>query len=344
MENNKSIASTHKPIKVLDGIPMLIVCAVIVVALYVLGITGIFSNNIMRYILNILLYITLGEMWNLLSGFTGMTSLGQQLFIGLAGYSVAVMTTQFKMSLVVGILVGAGIAVVMALILSLILFRMRGMYFAIATWVVAEAVSVWFKSWSFVGGGGGTKITAKPYPKTIVIYLMAVTLFVIAMIVVYLLLRTKTGLGLTAMRDDADAASAVGVNIFKSKLLVYVIAALFCSLAGAVFFINKGTIYPDGGFDIGWTVAMVFIVIVGGIGTVSGPIVGAILYVILDEFLAKFPGWSNIILGAIAILVILFLPNGIMGTLQKKLHFEIFSQKRFSEHKKGKIKDAANAA
>ena len=342
MENNKSIASAHKPIKVLDGIPMLIVCAVIVVALYVLGITGIFSNNIMRYILNILLYVTLGEMWNLLSGFTGMTSLGQQLFIGLAGYSVAVMTTSFKMSIIVGILVGAGIAVVMALLLSLILFRMRGMYFAIATWVVAEAVSVWFKSWNFVGGGGGTKITAKPYPKTIVIYLMAVTLFVIAMIVVYLLLRTKTGLGLTAMRDDADAASAVGVNIFKSKLLVYVIAALFSALAGAVFFINKGTIYPDGGFDIGWTVAMVFIVIVGGIGTVSGPIVGAIIYVVLDEFLAKFPGWSNIILGAIAILVILFLPNGIMGTLQRKLHFEIFSQKRFSAPK-GKIKDAANA-
>ena len=336
MEDNKSLVSVHKPIKVLDGVPMLIICAVVVVALYVLGITGIFSNNLMRYLLKIFLYITLGEMWNLLSGFTGMTSLGQQAFIGMAGYSVAVMTTSYKMSFWMGILVGAVIAIIMSLILSFILFRMRGMYFAIATWVIAEALCVWFKSWGYVGSGSGMSVSAKPYPKTPDIYLMALTLCVIAMIVVYVLLRTKTGLGLTAMRDDADAASAVGVNIFKSKLLVYVIAALFTALAGAVFFINKGTIYPDSGFDINWTVSMVFIVIFGGIGTVSGPIIGAVAYVLLDEFLAKVPGWSNIILGAIAILVILFLPDGIMGTLQKKLHFEIFSQKRFSQAKKQK--------
>ncbi len=336
MEDNKSLVSVHKPIKVLDGVPMLIICAVVVVALYVLGITGVFSNNLMRYLLKIFLYITLGEMWNLLSGFTGMTSLGQQAFIGMAGYSVAVMTTSYKMSFWMGILVGAVIAIIMSLILSFILFRMRGMYFAIATWVIAEALCVWFKSWGYVGSGSGMSVSAKPYPKTPDIYLMALTLCVIAMIVVYVLLRTKTGLGLTAMRDDADAASAVGVNIFKSKLLVYVIAALFTALAGAVFFINKGTIYPDSGFDINWTVSMVFIVIFGGIGTVSGPIIGAVAYVLLDEFLAKVPGWSNIILGAIAILVILFLPDGIMGTLQKKLHFEIFSQKRFSQAKKQK--------
>ena len=343
MEENKSLASAHKSIKVADGIPMLIICAVIVVALYVLGITGIFSSNVMRYLLKIFLYITLGEMWNLLSGFTGMTSLGQQAFIGMAGYTVAVFTSTYKMSFWLGILVGAVIAIIMALILSFILFRMRGMYFAIATWVVAEAICTWFKSWKYVNMGGGMSISAKPYPKTPEIYLMSLTLCVIAMVVVYVLLRTKTGLGLTAMRDDADAASAVGVNIFKSTLLVYVIAALFTALAGAVFFINKGTIYPDSGFDISWTVSMVFIVILGGVGTVSGPILGAIVYVILSEFLAKFPGWSNIILGAIAILVILFLPDGIMGTLQKKLHFEIFSQKRFSEHKKAK-KAAKKAA
>jgi len=345
MANDKTIAFAHKPVKVLDGIPMLIICLIVVAALYILGITGSFSGNAMRYLLRIFLYITLGQMWNLLSGFTGMTSLGQQTFIGLAGYSVAVLTSTYKMSIWMGILAGAAIAVVMSLILSFILFRMRGMYFAIATWVVAEAVCTWFKSWKFVNMGGGMSVNAKPYPKTLDIYLMALTLWVAAMIVVYALLRTKTGLGLTAMRDDTDAASSVGVNIFKSKLLVYVIAALFTSLAGAIFFINKGTIYPSSGFDISWTVSMVFIVILGGVGTVSGPILGAIIYVLMDEFLAHYPGWSNIILGAIAILVIIFLPEGVMGTLQKKLHFEIFSQKRFSEQRKQKkISNSSNAA
>ena len=334
MEDNKTLASAHKPIKVLDGIPMLIICIIIVAALYLLGITGVFSSNLMRYLMNIFLYITMGEMWNLLSGFTGMTSLGNQTFIGLAGFSVAVMTSTYQMPILVGVLVALAIAVIVSLLLSFVLFRMRGMYFAIATWVVSEAICTWFLSWKYVNQGGGMSIKARPYPKTPEIYLMALTLCVIAMIVVYVLLRTKTGLGLTAMRDDADASSSVGVNIFKSKLLVYVIAAAFTALAGAIFFINKGTIYPSSGFDISWTVSMVFIVIIGGIGTVSGPVVGAIIYVLLDEVLAKLPGWSNIILGAIAILVIIFLPDGIMGTLQKKCHFEIFSQKRFSEPRK----------
>lgn len=334
MGDNNTLASAHKPIKVLDGIPMLIVCIIIIAALYILGITGVFSSNLMRYLMNIFLYITLGEMWNLLSGFTGMTSLGNQTFIGLAGFSVAVMTSTYHMSIWVGILVAVVIALVVSLLLSFVLFRMRGMYFAIATWVVAEAICTWFLSWKFVNQGGGMSIRAKPYPRVPEIYLMALTLCVIAMIVVYALLRTKTGLGLTAMRDDADASSSVGVNIFKSKLLVYVIAAVFTALAGAVFFVNKQTIYPSSGFDISWTVSMVFIVIIGGIGTVSGPVVGAIIYVLLSEVLAKLPGWSNIILGAIAILVIIFLPDGIMGTLQKKLHFELFSQKRFSAPKK----------
>jgi len=338
---NKSLVSARKPIKVLDGIPMLVICIIIVAALYICNFTGVFSSNTMRYLMKIFLYITIGEMWNLLSGFTGMTSLGNQTFIGLAGFSVAVMTSTYKMSIWMGILVAVVIAVIVSLLLSFVLFRMRGMYFAIATWVVSEAICTWFLSWQYVNRGGGMNVQAKPYPKTPQIYLMALTLCVIAMIVVYVLLRTKTGLGLTAMRDDADASSSVGVNIFKSKLLVYVVAAGFTALAGAVFFINKGTIYPGSGFDISWTVSMVFIVIIGGIGTVSGPVVGAIVYVILDEVLAKLPGWSNIILGAIAILVIIFLPDGIMGTLQKKFRFEIFSQKRFSEPKKN-LKAKAN--
>ena len=334
MEKNNELTSAHKPIKVLDGKPMLVICIIIVAALYIFNFTGVFSSNTMRYLMKIFLYITMGEMWNLLSGFTGMTSLGNQTFIGLAGYSVAVMTSTYKMPIWLGVLVAFVLAGIVSFLLSFVLFRMRGMYFAIATWVIAEAICTWFLSWKYVNQGGGMSINARPYPKTPDIYLMALTLCVIAMIVVYALLRTKTGLGLTAMRDDADAASSVGVDIFRSKLLVYVVAAVFTALAGAIFFINKGTIYPSSGFDISWTVSMVFIVIIGGIGTVSGPILGAIIYVLLEEFLAHLPGWSNIILGAIAILVIIFLPNGIMGTLQKKLNFEIFSQKRFSEHRK----------
>ncbi len=322
-------ASARKSVKVLDGVPMLIACAIIVVALYVLGF--VFSSNIQRYLLKIFLYCTLGSMWNLMSGYTGMTSLGQQTFIGIAGYSLTVMTFTYGMSYWIGFLVGGVLGALVALVLSLILFRMRGMYFAVATWVIAEALRTFFTSWSFVKKGAGMTVSVRPYPSNTAIYMIALSLCVIALVVIYLLLKSKIGLGLTAMRDDADAASSVGVNIFKSKLLCFVIAGIFTALAGGVFYLNKGSIYPAGGFGISWTVSIVFIVIIGGIGTMSGPVVGAIVYVLLEELLAKFPGWSNIILGLIAILVILFLPDGIMGTLQKKFNFEILSQKRFSK-------------
>ena len=324
----ENTTTLHKPVKILDGIVMLIICIVICVALYVLGITKTFSNNTMRYMFKIFLYITMGTMWNLMSGFTGMTSLGQQVFIGIAGYSVAVMTSTYKMSMWMGLLVGAVIGVVFAFILSFVLFRMRGMYFAVATWLIAEAVRLWFNSWAFVKQGAGMTVAVKQIPKVRELYIYALTLMIIALVVVFALLRTKTGLG---------------VNIFKSKLLCYLICSIFIALCGGLFALQKGSVLPSSSFGIDWTVAMVFIVILGGVGTMAGPILGGIIYVILSEFLAHFPGWSNIILGAIAILVIIFLPDGIIGTLQKKLNFEIFSQKRLSAPKKS-LKQKADMA
>lgn len=329
---NRRLKSSNT--RVLDSLPMLIVCIAVVCVLYVVCMTKVASNNAMRYMIQIFLYVTMAQMWNLLSGFTGMTSLGQQLYIGLAGYAVAVATTTYHLSLTVGLLLGVAISIVIALVLSLLLYRMEGMYFSIATWVVAEIFEKLFLSWKFVGQGSGMTIRVVPYPKIHEICILSLTICVLAVAAVYLLLRTKVGLGLTAMRDDVGAASAIGVNVFHHKLLVYVIAAAFTAVAGGIFLVNKGIVYPESGFSISWTVSIIFIVIVGGSGTVSGPIVGAVIYVFLQEQLARFPGWSNIILGAITILMILFLPKGIMGTLQEKLGFEIFSAKRFSYTKR----------
>ncbi len=327
MKKKISESSVRKPVKVFGGLPLLIVCIVLVAALVAIGFVG--SNNIRRILIKVFLYCAMAVMWNLMSGYTGMTSLGQQAFIGVAGYSMAVMTTTYMTSYWVGLAVGGVIGALLALVLSVILFRMRGMYFAVATWVIAEALKTFFLSWKFVNQGGGMAVTGRP-DRTI-IYMVALIICVAAIVVVYLLLNSKIGLGLTAMRDDADAASSVGVNIFKSKLLCFVIAGLFTALAGGWFFLNNVSIYPASGYGNSWTVAVVFIVIIGGIGTMAGPIVGTVIYVALAEILADYPGWSNIILGVIAILVILFLPDGIIGTLQKKLNFEIMSQKRFSK-------------
>lgn len=308
-------------------VPLLICGAVFLL----LGETGALSNNAMRYLMQIFLYITLGEAWNLLSGFAGLTSLGQQLYIGLAGYAIAVVTSTYRLSPVIGVAAGALICVAASFVLSFLLFRMIGMYFAVASWVIAEAVCLFFLSWTYVNQGGGMTMMIIPYPSTRQIYVLALALCVAAIIAVFLLLRSKMGLALMTLRDDQEAASAVGVDIRRTKLLAYMCAALLTSLAGGLFFINKGVIYPDSGFSISWTISTVFIVIIGGSGTVGGPIVGAIIYVMLNEYLAHYPGWANIIFGCITILVILFLPDGILGTLQNKLNFDLFSQRRYAE-------------
>lgn len=289
------------------------------ILLLVLCISGVFSTNVMRYLVQIFLYITIGEMWNLLSGYAGMTSLGQQTFIGLAGYSVAMATTVYKIPYPVGILIGVIISSIAAGILAFFLLRLHGMYFSITTWVIAEALGTFFLSWGYVGKGAGMTVSISPYPRVNVLCVLALILCIISLIIVFMLLKSKTGLGLTAMRDNISAAASLGVDIGKSRFIVYLIAAVLTAVAGSIFFINKGTIYPESGFSISWTISMVFICIIGGTGTMEGPIVGAIIYVLLQEILAHYPGWSNIFLGIIAILIILYMPDGIVGTIRKKV-------------------------
>lgn len=285
----------------------------------ILGLTGLLPSNAMRYLLQIFLYIALGEAWNLLSGYAGMTSLGQQLYVGLAGYAAAVMTSIYRQNLFIGILAGAFVSLLTALLLSQMLFRMRGMYFAIGTWVAAAAAEKLFLNWKFVGQGSGMTIRLTPYPTVREIYFLSLAVCVISLALVYFTLRSKLGLELLSMRDDPVAASTIGINLSRCRLVVYLLAAFITSLSGSVFFLNKGVIYPDSGFSTGWTVSAVFICIIGGTGTITGPVAGAVLYVLLREILAHYPGWSNILLGLITLLVIFFLPEGIIGTIKSRL-------------------------
>ncbi len=296
----------------------LVVYATLGLFFIAMALTGALSSNVMRYLVQIFLYISIGEVWNLLSGYAGMTSLGQQAFIGLAGYSVAMATTVYKLHFGLGILIGVGISAIVATVLAFLLLRMRGMYFSITTWVVAEALGTFFLSWGYVGKGAGMTMNITPYPRVDALYNMSLAICLVTLAVVYILLRSKIGLGLTAMRDNISAAASLGVDIGRTRFLVYLVSAVITAVAGAIFCINKGTIYPDSGFSIGWTISMVFICIIGGVGTIEGPVVGAVIYVLLQEFLAHYPGWSNIILGIIAILIIIYMPDGIVGTIKKK--------------------------
>ena len=160
------------------------------------------------------------------------------------------------------------------------------------------------------------------------LYFTALIIGVIAVLVVYRLLRTKTGLALLAIRDNTSAAEVMGINIYRTKLTCYVITCFMTGLIGGIMYMQQGYIKPDTGFSINWTIAMTFMVIIGGLGTMEGPIVGSILYVLIVQIMYNFPGMSMIVLGIIAIVVIIAAPDGIMGTLYNKTGFQLLSPRR----------------
>lgn len=303
-----------------------IILAVILVFLITIPFWAI-DYIVMIFVL-IFLYVSLGQMWNLLAGYAGLVSLGQQIFIGLGGYSLAVLSEYYHVPLFIGILVGGILSAIFALIISQPIFKMSGAYFTIGTWVVAEALAIFFSNWAYVKYGRGITIRATYELSMSQIYYYAFVIGIGSIILVYAVMRSRLGLALMSMRDNEAAAETVGVQLYKTKLIAFLIAAFVTGMTGAVMYIFLSDIKPFGAFGIDWTVAMVFMVIIGGIGTMEGPIIGAIIYVILKQYLYDFPGISMIILGVVAIVIILGAPKGIMGTIHDKFGFEILSPRR----------------
>jgi branched-chain amino acid transport system permease protein len=286
------------------------------------------SRYVMSVVLLIFLYVALASMWNLLAGYSGLISLGQQMFIGLGGYAVAVFSTYYGVPVFLSVLVGGIISVVLAILISKSVFRMRGVYFAIGTWIIAEVLGLTFSNLKYVRYGMGMFIQPAYKLPMSYVYYAALVLGVGSIILVYLLLRSSLGLALMAIRDDDAASEAMGVNIFRCKLTCFLISAFVTGLTAGVLYLNTIFIQPFEAFGIGWTVKLLFIVIIGGIGTVEGPLAGGIIFVLLQQFLSEYVGFNLIIFGTITILTIFFAPRGIVGTVQEKLGIEFLPVRR----------------
>jgi branched-chain amino acid transport system permease protein len=286
------------------------------------------SDYMLLCCLLFLLYLAMSQMWNLLIGYSGLLSLGQQAFIGTSAYTVAILCNYYGVNIWLCIISGGIFSVIMALFMSLFIFRMKGIYFGIGTWVFAETLLLWVSNWEYVKYGVGHFISPDPVPSMTQIYFAAFIIGIGSVALVYAILRSRLGLGLMAMRDDDDVAETMGVEVFRSKLYCFLIGAFVTGLAAGVIYTFQVFVKPDNCFSIDWTVKLVFIVIIGGIGTIEGPIVGSFIFVLLSQFLSGIASYSMLILGVIAIIIILTAPKGIMGTLQERLGFEILSPRR----------------
>ena len=286
----------------------------------------------LRLLMEVLSYLALAQMWNLLAGYSGLISVGQQAYVGLGGYLF------FALAMFAGIPVLAALplaAVVTALIAipsGWVAFRLQGAYFAIGTWVIAEVFRLTAAQVSALGGGSGISLPvalAKSIAESrdgreTVMYYIAFAVDIASVVLVWGLLRSKWGLALTAIRDSEPAAEAVGVATRRVKFLIYVLTALFTGLTGAFIFLQKLRITPDAAFSINdWTAFVIFIVVIGGLGTIEGPIVGVIVFFVLREIAADWGSWYLIMMGAIAIAVMLVDKRGIWGALRTRYGLSI---------------------
>jgi len=308
---------------------------VVLVALATLPFWG--GPGDMRLVAEMSYYLALAQLWNLLAGYAGLVSVGQQAFVGLGAYAFFYMVGPLAMSPYLALAIAGPAVALISFPVALVVFRLRGAYFAVGTWVVSEAFMLGVTQVKALGAGSGMSLTPAIVRqiapdragREMIIYWITLAVVVLVFAGVYALLRSRHGLALTAIRDSEPASASLGVNTFRTKLVTYVVAAAFTGLAGAVIFLSKIRLSPEAGFSINdWTVVVIFMVVIGGIGTLEGPIVGMLVYVVMRELLFQWGTWYLILLGLVAVVVMLKFQDGIWGYIAKRFDLHLFPVRR----------------
>jgi branched-chain amino acid transport system permease protein len=286
----------------------------------------------MREFVEIACYFVFAMMWNLLAGYGGMVSIGQQAFFGLGGYGMLMLGNFAGVNPFVAIPLAAAAAALIAVPVSWVAFRLHGGYFAIGTWVIAEVFRLSFANMSFVGGGSGTSLTAlrdiERSTRENLTFWVALACVAASIALVYGFLRSKRGLALLSIRDNEVAAESQGIAVGRMKLAVYVVAAFGAGLAGALYFVGNLRISPDAAFSVNWTAFAIFMVIIGGIGRIEGPIVGALIFWALNKWFSDYGSWYLLGLGLLAIVVTINFKQGLAGWVQQRWGLELFPTRR----------------
>lgn len=279
------------------------------------------SSGWIRLIIELSCFIAIAQMWNLLAGYGGMVSVGLQAFIGAGGYSL------FALSAFAGInpFLAAPLAMILPALLAapsyLLLRKLGGPYFAIGTWVLAETFRLVTGNLTIVNAGSGMTLRAmgqfSPHRREMGLTLLCALLLLLTVGGPFLMLRSRVGLALTAMRDDPVSAASQGVNVDRMRSILFVIAAMGTGFAGSIYYMAQLRISPSSGFDPYWSSICIFIVMVGGIGRIEGPIIGALLYFFANRLFGQYGAGFLIVLGILTLLMALFSPTGLWGLFSR---------------------------
>ena len=296
----------------------------------------------------ILTMLMLAQLWNLIAGYGGMVSVGQQAFVGIGAYAMFGGVLLWGWDPVAAIVLGGLAALALSVPMAFFAFRLHGAYFAIGTWVVAEVTRLLVAQWRALGGGTGTslprEVTANIWgvdwvaslldvrqaaARDILAYWLALVLCIVTIGAIYWLLRSRTGLALAAVRDNDEAARSVGVDARRVKWMVFLAAGFMTGLVGALIYMQTARISPDAAFSVTtWTAYVIFIVVIGGIGRLEGPILGVLVFWALQTAFASYGAWYLFALGVIAIVVMIFAPRGLWGLVADRTGLALFPVQR----------------
>ncbi|MEL6362443.1 MAG: branched-chain amino acid ABC transporter permease [Pseudomonadota bacterium] len=316
----------------------LLLRGILMLALVVLAVAPFWAGRAeLRLLMEVLSFLALAQMWNLLAGYSGLISIGQQAFVGLGGYLFFALAMFAGVPLLAAMPLAALATAAIAIPTGWVAFRLHGAYFAIGTWVIAEVFRLIAAQVSALGGGSGISLpvalarslASGRAEREMLMYYIAFGIGVASVLLVWMLLRSKWGLALTAIRDSEPAAEAVGVQTRRVKFMVYVLTAAMTGLTGAFIFLQKLRITPEAAFSVNdWTAFVIFIVVIGGIGTIEGPIIGVIMFFLLREIAADWGTWYLIMMGSIAIGVMLIDKRGIWGAIGARWNITVLNVQR----------------
>jgi branched-chain amino acid transport system permease protein len=301
--------------------------------LVVLGFAPLlFSQNALNNLIQLYFLMILAIMWNALAGYGGLVSVGQQAFIGIGAYAVVFLSVQHSLNPYLAMLLATLIGGAISIPVAALVLWLRGGAFAIGMWVVAEVFAVLVSLDASLGGGTGTSavlafnLRYTPDQRLRYTYWAAFTAAAALLVILFVLLRSRLGASLQAIRDDEEAAKSVGVRVLLGKGVLFVLAGAGCTAAGTVILawqLSIPPLGPDSIFGVNWSAKMIFMVLVGGLGTFEGPIIGAVILYLLQSYVSNAGIWYFVILGSIAIAVALLLPRGVWGSVQDRFNLQL---------------------
>ncbi|GIK25075.1 MAG: branched-chain amino acid ABC transporter permease [Betaproteobacteria bacterium] len=282
----------------------------------------------LRLLVEFFALLAMAQAWNLLAGYTGFVSVGQQAFVGIGAYALFAFAIKASVHPFAAVLLGGLAAALAGALAAPALFRLRGPHFAIGTWVLAELCRIAVGNTDWFGGASGLTLARvlrgiPPELRAHGTYWIALALAAAGIAAIYLILRSRFGLAVRTVRDNESSAQSVGIDVGRVKFAVYVFAAFLTGCAGAVAYLNTMFVSADAAFTVDWSALIIFVVIIGGIGTIEGPILGALIYFLLREWLADFGTWYVITLGLIAIAAMLFAPQGLWGLVAGRFNLRL---------------------